>query len=327
MERWEVAVVHAFKGKRFENGHLDVDVAPELKAYRDLVMDVAKSLWQRENSDRQRLPRQFERKFQLRLSKLSKGSTEATLSRNEPAKRQLHLLGGDDIFARAMRLVEESVTAASKAEALPAEFPRTALARFRRWGVSLSDDERIEIRMPDGSPLATYDTATRASLLANRSPWQSRGHSEGEETVCGEARQRLQFCRLQLDGRDERPRYSPRSHPRRAFRAGGARGAVAQGPQRGEFLLVGCPSSLPNALPICCRAKSHQNTTTGRHDKGSKPSGGQAIASTSKQSPLPSRSAEFGQLNETALSRGSFGEGIAAGRSGASGSGLLPLSS
>jgi hypothetical protein len=165
MERWEVAVVHAFKGKRFDDGHLDVDVAPELKAYRDLVVEVAKSLWQRENSDRQRLPRQFDRKFQLRLSALSKGSAVATLSRNAPAKVQLDLLGGDDVFARAMRLVEGSVKAASKAEALPAEFPRTALARFRRWGDSLSDDERIEIRTPGGETLATYDSATRASLL------------------------------------------------------------------------------------------------------------------------------------------------------------------
>jgi hypothetical protein len=64
-----------------------------------------------------------------------------------------------------MRLVEGSVKAASKAEALPAEFPRTALARFRRWGDSLSDDECIELRAAGGETLATYDSATRASLL------------------------------------------------------------------------------------------------------------------------------------------------------------------
>ncbi len=150
MEHWDVAVVHAFKGKRFEDGHLDVDVAPEFKAYRDLVVEVAKSLWQREHSDRLRLPRQFDQKFQLRLTKLSKGSAVATLSRNRPAKQQLDFLGAEDVFARAMRLVEESVKAASKAEALPSEFPRSALVRFRRWGDSLSDDERIEIRTPDG---------------------------------------------------------------------------------------------------------------------------------------------------------------------------------
>lgn len=165
MEHWEVAVVHAFKGKRFEDGHLDVNVAPELKAYRDLVVEVAKSLWQRENSVRQGLPRQFDQKFQLRITTLSKGSAVATLSRNGPAKKQLGFVGDEDVFARAMRLVEESVKAASKAEALPAEFPRSALFRFRRWGDSLSDDERIEIRTPNGGSFATYDTATRASLL------------------------------------------------------------------------------------------------------------------------------------------------------------------
>lgn len=165
MERWEVAVVHAFKGKRFDDGHLDVDVAPELKAYRELIVEVAKSLWQRENSERRRLPRQFDRQFQLRISRLSKGSAVATLSRNAPRNGQLDLLGSQDVFARAMRLVEESVRAASNAEVLPAEFPRAALFRFRRWGDSLSDDERIELRKPDGGALATYDTVARASLL------------------------------------------------------------------------------------------------------------------------------------------------------------------
>lgn len=164
MDRWEVAVVQAFKGERFEAGHLDVEVAPELAAYRELVIDVAKSLWQRENAGRQRLPRHFERGFQLRLTRLSRGSAVATLSRNVPAGQQLSLVE-KDVFHRAMRLVEESVGAAAAGEALPSQFPRSALPRFRRWGSSLAEDERIELRTAKGHTVAAYGSTARANLL------------------------------------------------------------------------------------------------------------------------------------------------------------------
>lgn len=164
MDRWEVAVLHAFKGSRFEQGHLDVEVAPELVAYRELVIDVAKSLWMRENAGRQRLPPRFEHSFQLRITQLSHGSAVTTLSRNIPSGQQLNLIE-QELFHRAMRLVEKTVGAAASGETLPSLFPRSALPKFRRWGRSLCEDECIELRTADNQTVATYSATARANLL------------------------------------------------------------------------------------------------------------------------------------------------------------------
>lgn len=163
MDRWDVAVVQAFKGERFREGQLDVEVAVELSAYRELVLDVARSLWLQENRERQRLPRGFDQDFQLRLAGLSKGSTVATLCRNTPQGKQFGFNG--DVYSRAMTLVEACVRAADTGGALPAHFPRSALTRFRRWGASLGSDECIELRSPGGEVVATYGSTARANLL------------------------------------------------------------------------------------------------------------------------------------------------------------------
>lgn len=164
MDHWEVAVLHAFKGSRFEQGHLDVDVAVELAAYRELVIDVAKSLWTRENAGRQRLPKGFEQTFQLRITELSPGSTVVALSRNVAAGQQLHLME-NDLFHRSMCLIEETVVCAASNQNVPAVFPRSTLPKFRRWGSSLFEDEQIELRSPNGQTMATYGAAARANLL------------------------------------------------------------------------------------------------------------------------------------------------------------------
>lgn len=164
MDHWEVAVLHAFKGSRFEHGHLDVDVAIELAAYRELVIDVAKSLWTRENAGRQRLPKGFEQTFQLRITQLSPGSTLVALSRNVAAGHQLNLME-KDLFHRSMRLIEETVVSAASSQNVPALFPRSALPKFRRWGSSLFEDEQIELRTPDGQVTAIYGATARANLL------------------------------------------------------------------------------------------------------------------------------------------------------------------
>jgi hypothetical protein len=86
------------------------------------------------------------------------------LSRNVASGQQLKLVE-KDLFHRAMRLIEESVGAAASGEALPSLFPRSALVKFRRWGSSLSEDERIELQTADGQTVATYGATARANLL------------------------------------------------------------------------------------------------------------------------------------------------------------------
>lgn len=164
MDRWDVAVVHAFKGARFDDGAIDVMVLDSLDAYRELVVEVAKHVWRGENAGKQRLPKAFEDGFQLRLSRLERGSAIATLEHVVPVGAQLSFEA--DVFTKAMRLIEGVVRAAAESKVLPSGFPRSALSRFRRWGLSLRDEESIELRGESGETVATYDVKVRAALLA-----------------------------------------------------------------------------------------------------------------------------------------------------------------
>jgi hypothetical protein len=82
-------VMHTFKGKRFDDHGLDLDVLPDLFADKQLLMESAKGLWRRAHPDRERLPKNFEDRLTLKflLSKqgawrcLSCASTKAQIRR------------------------------------------------------------------------------------------------------------------------------------------------------------------------------------------------------------------------------------------------------
>jgi hypothetical protein len=111
MANWNVAIIHAYQGARFDEGALDVDVVGWLPAYRELVLDVARSLWLSQNRQHQRLPKGFDERFQLRLSQLTRGSAVATLERNTANAEQLLLSNAIDVFGVAMTVVERTVQA------------------------------------------------------------------------------------------------------------------------------------------------------------------------------------------------------------------------
>ena len=58
-------VLHTFKGKRFDDHGLDLDVLPDLFAFKQLLVETAKALWRRAHPDRERLPKNFEDRLKL----------------------------------------------------------------------------------------------------------------------------------------------------------------------------------------------------------------------------------------------------------------------
>ena len=62
-----------FEGPRFEDHGLDLDVLPELMAYKALLIETAKSLWRAQHLGRERLPKGFEANLSIKFYELSKG--------------------------------------------------------------------------------------------------------------------------------------------------------------------------------------------------------------------------------------------------------------
>jgi len=52
-------VTHIFKGGRFDDHGLDVDVLPELIAYKNILVETAKEIWRRKNPGPSKIAKEF----------------------------------------------------------------------------------------------------------------------------------------------------------------------------------------------------------------------------------------------------------------------------
>lgn len=163
-----VFVTHVLSGRRFADASVPVEVLPDLAAYRQLVVAVARALFFRHNPSRQRVPKGFEEQFQLVFREVvAPGSAAVPLERRDPtATAQLSLIE-PDYFDEARDLVSDAIDAASTGRRFPAEFPLEVTQLFNAFGASLRPDEHIVVLGPRGSR-AKYDRGTRKKLVLMR---------------------------------------------------------------------------------------------------------------------------------------------------------------
>lgn len=200
-----------FRGARFDEPGFPLEVLPELAGYRDLVLAVAKDLWQRAHPQRQRLPKGFEASLQLVLEGIEETNSVAPLiARTHEEATLFPLLGGHDYFEQARQLIERSMHAAST-EQIP-DLSSELLARFSSFGKSLGDDESILVGPPGQKEGVTYNRAVRRQLLL-------RAHRSYEDNVDlrGEVRaadkDQEAFALRLLDGRRIEVRVPPLFFP------------------------------------------------------------------------------------------------------------------
>ncbi len=159
----------AFKGGRFENHALPVDVLPELATYRDLIIDLAKYLFLQRETSRKRVPKGFVESFQLVLRAIGDGSAIPILERVVSDTIPMDMIEGtDDFFTQARDQIQNVIQAASSRQPLPSNFPEHFIPRFNQLGKNLRDDEYIELREPGQQVGPRYDRATRKFLILQR---------------------------------------------------------------------------------------------------------------------------------------------------------------
>ena len=175
-----------FRGQRFEKAAMPLEALPELSAYRELVLAVAKQLFQLANRDRQRLPKGFEAGFRLLLSRVDEGSAIPVISRVSDAPAGMKLFpdtAAPDWFEQARDLVEGGIAAAASGKPLPGALTKEILARFNAFGRTLRQDESIVVARPGTRDGAVYDRAVRRHLVL-----QAQATYEDEVDLLGEVR-------------------------------------------------------------------------------------------------------------------------------------------
>ncbi len=159
-------VRHTFKGRRFENHGLDLDVLPELVAYKTILVEVAKELWRRNNPEKERLPANFEKLFSMKIYSLEPGSVCVPLCREIEKGEQLSFLDDElDELPQAARLIADVIGAAGRDEPLPSAFPASKLCLFGSYGKTLQEDEYFVITVLGGVTPVEYTQSTRQRLM------------------------------------------------------------------------------------------------------------------------------------------------------------------
>lgn len=171
-----------FEGERFGGHALDVECTQELIAYRNLVLECAKSIWRSKYPNRSNLPRGFEKGFRLQFDRLDGGSALVPLQRVRAADAQADLDLSDE-FDEAVGLIDQTIRAANDDDLLPLGLPSGVIPLFRDFGKTLRDDEVLFVRGRDSVAEAPYTAKARRRLA----DWVEPGY-EDMVSVSGEVR-------------------------------------------------------------------------------------------------------------------------------------------
>ncbi len=151
-------------GSRFEAVGLPVAALPEVIAYGDLILELAKALFFTQHAERQRVPKGFEKQLGLRLTAVERGSVTPVLTRELAVEPPLPNSGSDE-YVEARDLVSELLRAAASDRAMPSIFsavPRRTLSRF---GQTLQPGEGLQVGGADASWSPPYTRPLRRQLL------------------------------------------------------------------------------------------------------------------------------------------------------------------
>lgn len=164
-----------FAGGRFDSHTIPFEVLPDLAAYRDLIVEVAKHLYRQRHPDRLRVPKGFAESFQLGLAEVVRGNSATALGMrfDPPAELEtqpdlgfpLHF----EYFEDARNLIDKVIAAANDDLPMPSEFPREVLSRFNRFGQSLKAGEHAELSHQKAN-YVRYDGSTRKRIVLSANP-------------------------------------------------------------------------------------------------------------------------------------------------------------
>jgi hypothetical protein len=156
-------------GARFENGEIPLEVLGDLAALREMVLEVAEWRFLQDNPGRQRSPRGFADKVDLKLIGIESGTAIPVIGLSSP---QSVLPGSpqphQEYFEQAMRYIINAVASAKpdSPSSTGDQMPTKYLAYFDRVGRSLRQGESIELYFPSGKTSAHLDQEKRRYLLA-----------------------------------------------------------------------------------------------------------------------------------------------------------------
>ena len=157
------------RGGRFDGHTVPVEVLADLAAYKDLVIEVARSLYLAKHPDRKRVPKGFEDSFRLTLKQIDRGSAIPVLVIERDPTGDLELEGVSEgscqIYFDARDIIAECVQSVGDGHMPPERFPPGLLTSFNRFGRNLLADESIELAPNKQTQGVLYNPTVRRKLV------------------------------------------------------------------------------------------------------------------------------------------------------------------
>ena len=168
-------------GARFEGGTIPLEVLKDLAVLEEMVVEVAKCEFKKDNASRQRVPRGFADGIDLKLTGIEDGSAKPVICLVAASTLLPGFeTGTEQYFNRAREQIVRTVAAAENDRDVTEAMSRACLSYFDRLGRSLKEDEFIEFQQENQPPARLTRQARHRLVQAS----QVREYTE-EVTVRG----------------------------------------------------------------------------------------------------------------------------------------------
>lgn len=149
-------------GKRFDDHTIPLELLEDFAAFEELLIEVAKWIYLKENNDRKRVPRGFTNGISLKLASIEGGSSIPNIIM--AAAMGLFPTETNSYFEKAKETIIQTISAAENNERVTDHIPENLLGYFNRIGKHLKDDEAIDFS-PDTNQRAILTKSTRKKLV------------------------------------------------------------------------------------------------------------------------------------------------------------------
>ena len=170
-----------YKGTRFHNARLPVEVLSDLPAFRDLLVSYAKDEWRRRHADKRRVPKGFDKSIAFDLISIEDGSAIPKLEWNR-VSAQVNLPGiADEIEEIVESAYNDLVGLIAGQDGSLSALNAEKVRALNRFGAGLREHEKIEFETRDGDNVVYFDAARRKQLITGaRETYLTRFEGTGE---------------------------------------------------------------------------------------------------------------------------------------------------
>jgi hypothetical protein len=152
-------------GGRFENHSIPLDFLADIAALQEIIIDIAKSEFKKQNPDKKRIPTNFIDGISLGLSKIETGSVIPVISLIFAPTTLFLDHPSIPYFEQARDTLINTITHLESNDTIYNYIPTSTIKLFDHFGSKLKDGEAVELSYPNAKSSAKYTKQIRERIL------------------------------------------------------------------------------------------------------------------------------------------------------------------